>query len=207
MIRFTKDSSKPAWYGYVYAALFFLVAMIETLLRHQYFQRCFTLGMRIRTAIIAAVYNKVRLPCQQTSAQCCTCFSHLAHSQSLRLSNKARRTSTVGEIVNLMSVDAQYFVRLMPRLNGIWSIPLQIILTLIFLYFTMGVSIFAGFAVMVLMSLVNVSITSYTKKLQSKKMSFKDSRIKLLNDILYGIKVIPCQHHSSLIMHCIHPCR
>ena len=120
--------------------------------------------------------------------------THASHilPQSLRLSNKARHTSTVGEIVNLMSVDAQHFVRLM-RVNGIWSIPLQIIVSLIFLYFTMGVSIFAGFAVMVLMILINVFIAAYTKKLQSKKMTFKDSRIRLLNDVLYGIKVILCQ--------------
>ena len=70
----------------------------------------------------------------------------------------------------------------------------------------MGVSIFAGVAVMVLMILINVGITGYTKKLQADKMTFKDSRIKLLNDVLYGIKVMLCQFHSNLInLHCVYP--
>ena len=109
--------------------------------------------------------------------------------QALRLSNKARRTSTVGEIVNLMSVDAQRFVDLMIHLHMLWSSPFQIILSLIFLYLTMGPSIFAGFAVMVLMIPLNSCLASWSKKLQFKQMSHKDSRIKLVNEVLNGIKV------------------
>ena len=117
-------------------------------------------------------------------------MKHYSHPQSLRLSNKARRTSTVGEIVNLMSVDAQRLMDLMPYVNNLWSAPLQITLSLIFLYLTMGPSIFAGVAVMVLMIPINAGIASYTKKLQARQMSFKDSRIKLVNEVLNGIKVL-----------------
>ena len=59
MINFTKNESDPDWHGYVYAVLLFLTAVVQSLFLHQYFHRCFTIGMRIRTAIIAAVYNKV----------------------------------------------------------------------------------------------------------------------------------------------------
>ena len=41
--------------------------------------------------------------------------------QALVLSNAAKKQSTVGEIVNLMSVDAQRFMDLMSYLNIIWS--------------------------------------------------------------------------------------
>ncbi len=78
--------------------------------------------------------------------------------QALRMSTKARRTSTVGEIVNLMSVDAQMFMDLMPYLHMLWSAPFQIVLALIFLWFSMGPSIFAGFFVMVLMVPLNAII-------------------------------------------------
>ena len=61
MINFTKNESDPDWHGYVYAVLLFLTAVVQSLFLHQYFHRCFTIGMRIRTAIIAAVYNKVRV--------------------------------------------------------------------------------------------------------------------------------------------------
>ena len=59
MINFTKDGSEPGWRGYLYAVLLFLTAVVQSLFLHQYFHRCYTIGMRIRTVIIAAVYNKV----------------------------------------------------------------------------------------------------------------------------------------------------
>ena len=167
MITFTKDETQPDWHGYVYAALLFVTAVIQSLILHQYFHRCFTVGMRIRTAIIAAVYNK-----------------------ALRLSNKARKKSTVGEIVNLMSVDAQRIMDLMSYIHMIWSAPLQIILSLVFLYMSMGPSIFAGFAVMVLMIPINICLAGLARRLQVKQMILKDSRLKIVNEVLNGIRVI-----------------
>lgn len=59
MIKFTEDSSVPDWKGYTYAFLLFATAVVQSLLLHQYFHRCFVVGMRVRTAVISAVYNKV----------------------------------------------------------------------------------------------------------------------------------------------------
>lgn len=82
------------------------------------------------------------------------------------MSTKARRTSTIGEIVNLMSVDAQMLQDLMGYLHMIWSAPFQIVLALIFLWFSMGPSVFAGFAVMVLMLPINAIIAAIGRRYQ-----------------------------------------
>ena len=58
MIQFTKDETQPDWHGYLYTVLFFVNALTLSLILHQYFHRVNLVGMRIRTAIIAAVYNK-----------------------------------------------------------------------------------------------------------------------------------------------------
>ena len=52
------------------------------------------------------------------------------------MNNKARTESTVGEIVNLMSVDCQHIAEVSSYLWAAWSSPLQIIGALIFLYYT-----------------------------------------------------------------------
>ena len=65
-----------------------------------------------------------------------------------------------------MSVDAQRFMDLMSYFHMIWSAPLQIVLALIFLYFTMGYSIFAGFALMVLMIPINALIAAKSRQYQ-----------------------------------------
>ena len=54
------------------------------------------------------------------------------------MSNSARKDSTVGEIVNLMSVDAQRLMDLMAYFNLIWSSPLQMALCIYFLYNIIG---------------------------------------------------------------------
>lgn len=60
MVAFTDDKSSYDWEGYLYAVLLFLVALLQSLFLQQYFQQCFVLGMKVRTAIMAAVYKKVK---------------------------------------------------------------------------------------------------------------------------------------------------
>ena len=59
LISFTRDKADFVWKGYMYAAMLFTVAFVQSMILHQYFHRCFVIGLRIRTAIIASVYRKV----------------------------------------------------------------------------------------------------------------------------------------------------
>ncbi|KAM9462879.1 ATP-binding cassette sub-family C member 3 isoform 2-T2 [Clarias gariepinus] len=167
LIKFTKKKDVPSWWGFALAFFMFGCALLQTLILHQQFQYCFVTGMRLRTAIIGAIYRK-----------------------SLVITNEAKRSSTVGEIVNLMSVDAQRFMDLTTFLNMLWSAPLQIILALSFLWQTLGPSVLAGVAVMVLLIPFNAVIAMKTRAYQVEQMQYKDARIKLMNEILNGMKVL-----------------
>ncbi|XP_061182250.1 multidrug resistance-associated protein 1-like isoform X1 [Saccostrea echinata] len=167
LIKFIEDKSEYFWRGILYAVLMFVMAMIQSFVLHQYFHGCQLLGMRIRTSVTCLVYRKM-----------------------LRLSNASKRSSTVGEIVNLMSVDAQRFMDLMTYIHTIWSGPFQIIVALYFLYMELGPSIFAGFGVMIVLIPINALIAKKTRDLQVKQMTLKDGRIKMMNEVLNGIKVL-----------------
>lgn len=86
--------------------------------------------------------------------------------QSLRLSNAARKNRTVGEIVNLMSVDVQRFQDLTTFGMMYVSAPLQIILAVVFLWQILGWAVLGGLAVMVLMIPINFVISVRMRKLQ-----------------------------------------
>ncbi|XP_039283752.1 multidrug resistance-associated protein 1 isoform X2 [Nilaparvata lugens] len=161
------EGSESVWRGYMYAGLLLLTAMLQTFLLSQYFNCMFLVGLRIRTALISAIYRKAMV-----------------------MSNSARKESTVGEIVNLMSVDAQRFMDLLTYLNMIWSAPLQIFLALFFLWQTLGASVLAGLAVMIIMIPINSYIATRVKTLQMRQMKYKDERVKLMNEVLSGIKVL-----------------
>ncbi|XP_020807936.1 multidrug resistance-associated protein 1 isoform X15 [Drosophila serrata] len=170
IIGFVQDQEKdpqPEWKGILYSVLLFILAAAQTFILGQYFHRMFIVGLRIRTALINAIYRK-----------------------ALRISNSTKKESTVGEIVNLMAVDAQRFMELTTYLNMIWSAPLQIGLALFFLWQQLGPSVLAGLAVMIILIPVNGVIASRIKTYQIRQMKYKDERVKLMNEVLSGIKVL-----------------
>ena len=76
--------------------------------------------------------------------------------KALLLNNASRRKSTAGELVNLMSVDAQRLMELMTYINSLWSSTFQICVSVYFLYNTLGLSILAGVGVMLLVIPLNM---------------------------------------------------
>ena len=88
-------ASKGTGFGYV--GLLFASNFLGTLVLHQYFFRVQRVGLRLKSAIISAVYRK-----------------------ALKLSIGARQSKPVGEIVNIMSTDAQ---RMQVGLNGLVTAP------------------------------------------------------------------------------------
>ncbi|KAI8807236.1 P-loop containing nucleoside triphosphate hydrolase protein [Cladochytrium replicatum] len=161
------DPPQPLYHGFLIAVFMLLTAVLQTTVLQQYFHVCFMTGMRVRAAIVTAVYKK-----------------------SLTLSNTARGRSTVGEIVNLMSVDSAKLQDTTTYLHVIWSGPFQICMALYFLYQTLGPAIFAGVAVMIVMIPVNAYLASISRAVQKVQMKNKDSRTRLMDELLNGIKVI-----------------
>lgn len=87
-------------------------------------------------------------------------------SKALVVSNEARKESTVGETVNLMSADAQRFNDVTNFIHLLWSCPLQIILSIVFLWLELGPSVLAGLGVMVLMVPINGLLATKARKFQ-----------------------------------------
>ncbi|KAH9589496.1 Multidrug resistance-associated protein 1, variant 2 [Schistosoma haematobium] len=168
LLNFLQNTqSEPIWHGYLYAIAIFIDTSVQSLILQSYFHIVFKLGMNIKTAITAAVYRK-----------------------SLRLSNKARYQSTTGQIMNLMSSDAQQFVQLMPFINILWSGPFQITIAMVFLWRELGPSVLAGVGVLLLLLPLNVLVARRSKIFQEKKSSCADSRIKFINELMNGIRVL-----------------
>uniref|UniRef100_UPI00358FC12E ATP-binding cassette sub-family C member 2-like n=1 Tax=Myxine glutinosa TaxID=7769 RepID=UPI00358FC12E len=167
MITFSEAPSIPQWRGFMYAVLLVGTGIVQTILLQQYFLHCTALGMDVRTTIIGALYSK-----------------------SLVMSSAARRASTVGEVVNLVSTDMQRFMDVPTYIHLFWSSPLQIVLSLVFLWVELGPAVLAGLAAIVLLLPVNALLTTKSRIYQLKNIDLKDKRLKMMNDILNGIKTL-----------------
>uniref|UniRef100_A0A8C4UAW6 Canalicular multispecific organic anion transporter 1 n=1 Tax=Falco tinnunculus TaxID=100819 RepID=A0A8C4UAW6_FALTI len=167
LIAFVSDEESFPWQGYLYSILLFLTALIQSLCLQQYFSLCFHLGINVRAGLIAAIYKK-----------------------ALTMSSATRKESTVGETVNLMSADAQRFMDMANFVHQLWSSPLQIILSIVFLWGELGPSVLAGIAVMVLLIPINGFLVAKAKAIQVRNMKNKDERMKIMSEILNGIKIL-----------------
>ncbi|XP_054838696.1 ATP-binding cassette sub-family C member 2 isoform X1 [Eublepharis macularius] len=167
MITFVSDQEAYIWHGYLYAVLLFVTALVQSICLQQYFQLCFKLGMSVRTSLMAAIYKK-----------------------ALTVSNATRKQFTVGETVNLMSADAQRFMDFTNFVHQLWSSPLQIALSIVFLWEELGPSMLAGIGVMVLLLPINAVLVTKARAIQMKNMTNKDERMKIMNEILSGIKIL-----------------
>ena len=82
------------------------------------------------------------------------------------MSNESRKTTTVGEIVNLMSVDAQRMQDICGYLWMFWSCPLQIVIAMYMLWQQLGPSVLSGLALLILLIPVNGVIGTIQRRLQ-----------------------------------------
>ncbi|XP_039727463.1 ATP-binding cassette sub-family C member 2 [Pteropus medius] len=167
MISFTNDRNTYVWVGYIYSILLFAVASIQSICLQYHFQLCFVLGLNVRTIIMASVYKK-----------------------ALILSNRDRKQYTIGETVNLMSVDAQKLMDVANYIQMLWSTVLQIAFSIYFLWIELGPSVLAGVGLMAILIPVNAIFTTKSRAIQVKNMENKDKRIKIMNEILSGIKIL-----------------
>jgi ABC-type multidrug transport system fused ATPase/permease subunit len=161
------DNPQPVARGVAIALAMFAVSVIQTACLHQYFQRAFETGMRIKSALTASIYAK-----------------------STRLSNEGRAAKSTGDIVNYMAVDTQRLQDLSQYGQQLWSAPFQIILCMLSLYQLLGFSMFAGVGAMIIMIPVNGWIARLMKVLQKEQMKNKDARTRLMTEILNNMKSI-----------------
>jgi len=161
------DSDYPVYVGYIYSVILFLSALLTTICLHQYFHRVFRIGMNIRTALIDSIYKK-----------------------ALVLSAKSRNAQGVGQMVTLMSTDAQRLMDLATYFTQIWSSPLQIAIAIGLLYQQLGWCAFVGLAVLLILMPINFVLGGIIRKITINNMKTKTKRIKKTNELLTGIKVL-----------------
>ncbi|XP_040914476.1 multidrug resistance-associated protein 1-like [Toxotes jaculatrix] len=168
LLSFMRDKDAETWKGFLFASLLFLLSCLQSVLHHQYMFHCFTVGMRLKTAVTGLIYRK----------------SLVASSAS------SRRRFTVGETVNLVSADAQKLMDFVVYFNSVWIAPIEIVLCFYFLWRLLGPSALAGVAAVLLIFPLNGLIAKIRSKLQEVQMKFMDARIKLMNEILSGVKIL-----------------
>ncbi|XP_041456122.1 ATP-binding cassette sub-family C member 10-like [Lytechinus variegatus] len=167
LLSFLENSDEPVKNGYLYAFGLCVATALQTIVNSQFHYRIVELMMKLRVAVKTSLYRK-----------------------TLAVGARSLSTFTTGQINNLMNVDANRISRISHSINDAWSVLLETVVTLFLLYQQVGVSFLIGvgcsFLILPLSKFLLAKIVRYHRKL----MKQKDSRVKMMHEILNGMRVI-----------------
>ncbi|GAB9477739.1 Canalicular multispecific organic anion transporter 2, partial [Globisporangium polare] len=97
-----------------------------------------------------AIYDSEVIAIQLVGA-----INTLSYRKALHLSAEARKQTSTGDITNIYTAGSDALLAAAYFVHPAWQIPLQIVVVSFMLYRVLGVAVFAGIAVMVVILYLN----------------------------------------------------
>ncbi|CAB4055245.1 ABCC4 [Lepeophtheirus salmonis] len=152
---------------YIWSAVLIMSGVLYVFSHHWYFFGVVQVGMRIRIACSALLYKK-----------------------SLKLSKASIGKSSVGQMVNLLSNDVNRYDLCVLFIHYLWVAPLQFILVSIITWYMVGISSMCGGAILLVFIPLQTWIGKQFSRLRILIAGKTDKRIRVMNEIIEGMKVV-----------------
>ncbi|TVU47482.1 hypothetical protein EJB05_07085 [Eragrostis curvula] len=170
LVQYLNGDERYASKGQLLVIVFIVAKVFECLSQRHWFFRLQQVGIRVRSALVAIVYQK-----------------------SLALSSQSRQSRTSGEMINIISVDADRVGNFAWYMHDLWLVPLQVGMAMFILYSTLGLASLATLGAIVVIMLANVPPGQMQEKFQEKLMDCKDVRMKATSEILHNMRILKLQ--------------
>eukprot|EP00633_Aureoumbra_lagunensis_P005483 CAMPEP_0197308826 /NCGR_PEP_ID=MMETSP0891-20130614/7350_1 /TAXON_ID=44058 ORGANISM="Aureoumbra lagunensis, Strain CCMP1510" /NCGR_SAMPLE_ID=MMETSP0891 /ASSEMBLY_ACC=CAM_ASM_000534 /LENGTH=1424 /DNA_ID=CAMNT_0042793557 /DNA_START=180 /DNA_END=4454 /DNA_ORIENTATION=+ len=180
-----RDLTKEA---YCICTAIVATAILSTAVLHQYFQRTYRTGMRLKAAATALIFDKALVARHLDEKEEKSHEKDTEEKKDADTSQKENQKSST--VQNLMSVDAQRLQDNMTYLATIGSGIYQIVVCLYLLFAQLRYAAFGGTFVMLIFLPVTQRVILASRKFQSRVLVHKDARIKLQSEALSGMKII-----------------
>ncbi|KAF7274137.1 hypothetical protein GWI33_013181 [Rhynchophorus ferrugineus] len=153
--------------AYMYAGLVSGSIFVQTMLIHHYFFYAYHLGQKIRSATSSLVYRK-----------------------AIKLSRSALGETTIGQMVNLISNDVARFELCTANLHDLWMGPVELVVVLVLLYQYVGYSALPGTGLLLCFIPFQMWMGKKTSLCRLRTAIRTDERIRIMNEVITGMKVI-----------------
>ncbi len=157
----------PMFEPWVSVALMAIVPVIVTLLVSKHGVVMSHMAVYVRTAVSLLVYRKV-----------------------LTVSPSGKATTSTGQVVNMMSNDTTQMQRFLQFVGFVTVAPFQVVLALYLIYQQVGNCMWIGLSFLVCLAPVNVIMFIFISKFRKAVLRYSDDRVKLVNEVLSGIRII-----------------
>ncbi|KAF8393498.1 hypothetical protein HHK36_021742 [Tetracentron sinense] len=169
-VQYSNRGEENLYEGIFLVGCLVVVKVMESLSqRHWFFdsRRC---GMRMRSALMVAIYQK-----------------------QLKLSSLGKKRHSTGEIVNYISVDAYRMGEFPWWFHSVWSFVLQLFLAIGVLFGIVGLGALPGLVPLLICGILNVPFAKIIQNCQSRFMVAQDDRLRATSEVLNNMKIIKLQ--------------
>ncbi|XP_060081599.1 ATP-binding cassette sub-family C member 10-like [Ylistrum balloti] len=167
LISFFENDEGPSHFGYRYVFALFMslfgIAFFDCIFE------CIKLHVyfKVRISVMTAIYEKI-----------------------LRLNTVSLSQFSTGQIVNFLGTDTDRIVAFCEFFHRIWIIPIEVVISMYILYQLVGIAFLGGVVIGLIHIPLNKIISTKQMVLSKTLMEQKDRRMKLMNEVLGGIKII-----------------
>ncbi|KAL2462581.1 ABC transporter C family member 8 [Forsythia ovata] len=169
-VNYSNREIKNLYEGIFLVGYLVVTKVFESLSYRHFFFYSRRIGMRMRSALMVAVYKK-----------------------QLKLSSTGRGRHSTGEIVNYIAVDAYRMGEFPMWLHMGWTSGLQIFLGVAVLFGVVGLGVLPGLVPFFVCGLLNVPFAKILQKCQTEFMIAQDKRLRSMSEILNNMKIIKLQ--------------
>uniref|UniRef100_A0A8C2YRI5 ATP-binding cassette sub-family C member 10 n=1 Tax=Chinchilla lanigera TaxID=34839 RepID=A0A8C2YRI5_CHILA len=164
LVGFLEEGQEPLSHGLLYALGLAGGAVLGAVLQNQYGYEVRKVTLQARGAVLNVLYHKAL---------------HLG----------PRRPPT-GEVLNLLGTDSERLLNFTGSFHEAWGLPLQLAITLYLLYQQVGLAFVGGLVLALLLVPINKVIATRIMASNQDMLQHKDARVKLMTELLSGIRVI-----------------
>ncbi|XP_003789385.1 multidrug resistance-associated protein 7 isoform X1 [Otolemur garnettii] len=164
LVSFLEEGKEPLSHGLLYALGLAVGAVLGAVLQNQYGYEVRKVTLQARGAVLNILYHK-----------------------ALQLGPSR---PPAGEALNLLGTDSERLLNFAGSFHEAWGLPLQLAITLYLLYHQVGVAFVGGLILAVLLVPVNKVIATRIMASNQEMLQHKDARVKLMAELLSGIRVI-----------------
>jgi len=186
-------------WGWIYVVILFIMSSVSNLCNNRFFYVGLHNYTEIRASINALVYTKsLRIASiseeanndKKTPPAAGGPPDAAAKGPPARGGLGGTTTQSTGQVVNMMAVDSDKVAMVFYIGLNIIYVPVQIAVIIYLIYDILGVSIFVGMAIIILFLPIAAITANAMGNFMRKRMFLSDSRVKLTNEILQGIRIV-----------------
>ncbi|XP_055943743.1 multidrug resistance-associated protein 1-like [Argiope bruennichi] len=166
IIDFTNDDYY-SWRGPFFAVLILLVDFVGKMLTNNSVHLMAISSIQLQSALMGAIFRK-----------------------NLVMANSARKDYNSGNLMSLLTVDVKRVQWFIMQFAALLIAPFKIALIIYVMWQYIGVSTLAGVVVIGVLFPFSYYVSRIGWKYNDKQMEVKDFRLKLMNEILNGIKIL-----------------